>query len=69
MKSFSAEEIVACLVLPGVAVLAPVDLNDQLSLEADKIEDVVLERGLPPKLDSIEPAVAEQDPEFSLGIR
>ena len=50
-------------------MLAPVDLNDQLSLEADKIEDVVLERDLPAKLDSIQPAVAEQEPKFLLGIR
>jgi hypothetical protein len=69
MKLFSEEEIVACPISARVAVLASVDFNNQFPLEADKVEDVVLERDLPPKLDSIQPAVAEQEPKFLFGIR
>jgi hypothetical protein len=69
VKSFSAEEVAAYLISPRVGVLSSVDLNNQFPLEADKIEDVVLEWDLPPKLGSIQPAVTEQEPKFLLSVR
>ena len=46
------------LVISGVRVLATVNLDNQLGLQADEIRDVGADRNLPPELDPIEAAAA-----------
>jgi len=41
LKSFSAQQIIACPISHRGAVLASVNFKNHLPLEADKIEDVV----------------------------
>jgi hypothetical protein len=49
-------------------MLTSIDFDDELAVEADQIEDVILEWDLPSKLDSAQSAVTEQEPKLSFGI-
>jgi hypothetical protein len=50
-------------------VLAAVQFNDQLGIDATEVSNKSSEHDLPPKLDSVEPAVSQSRPEFALCVR
>src|SRR5665213_4386148 len=50
-------------------MLTAVDLNDQASLEANEIENKVLERNLTTKFEKRKPSVAEQTPHRRFSVR
>jgi len=49
-------------------VLPTVDLDHELALEADEIENLALERNLPPEFDALKPPVAQQEPNLALSV-
>jgi hypothetical protein len=50
-------------------MLAAINLDDQPLVEANKIRDIPPDRNLAAKLERREPAVAQRQPQFTLGIR
>jgi hypothetical protein len=68
VKAVGFQRGFARLVGKGVDVLSAIDFNDELSVEADEIEDVALEWHLPAEFDSVEAPVAQQEPQLPLGI-
>src|ERR1700677_626456 len=49
-------------------VLRAVSLDNQLSLNAEKVDDVGSKRDLPAKLDAIQAAIAQETPKAKLGV-
>src|SRR5207237_3429753 len=68
-KVFGHQDGVSCCVALRRCVLTTIDFDDDPLLEAHKIEDIVLKRGLSAKFEAREPTVAEQPPHsrFSVG--
>ncbi len=51
------------------SVLATINLDDDMSIGTEKIDNIAINRYLPPELQPIEPAIAQPQPEDTLGIR
>src|SRR3954469_16076358 len=56
-------------IVGALGVLAAVELDDELLLEADEVDDVASELLLPAELEAAEAAVAQQAPHPPLGFR
>ena len=56
------------LTASGLEVLAAIYFDNDLSFEADDVEDVVSKWDLPAKLEACEPATAQQPPHRHRGI-
>jgi len=52
-----------------VRMLAAIHLNNQTSLEADKIRDVPPDRNLATEFKRCKPAVLQRQPKLTLGVR
>jgi hypothetical protein len=68
-KAFSRQGCVSSGIALRLCMLASIDLDHKALLEADKIENVILERDLPPKLECGKPTVSQQAPHCGFGIR
>jgi hypothetical protein len=60
---------IADLVAPRLGVLAAINLDDQSGLEADEVDDVTVERCLPPEFQAFQLPAAQRLPEDVLGFR
>src|ERR1043166_9609135 len=50
-------------------VLAPIEFDDQLCLGTAKIDDILVDRHLPFKFQTVEATIAHAEPEDALGVR
>src|SRR3954470_15388654 len=68
-KVARAQPGIALGIVGALGMLAAVELDDELPLEADEVHDVASELLLPAELEAAEAAVAQQAPHPPLGFR